>query len=226
MDKKKQQVDWYPLGNVSYSIISSFESCPVSWYLKYFCNINWPMNEKMTNGVIFQDTLNLKYGGKEYTTKLKELNDWKKINDIIDILPDIDDIVSIDTPHFVDFGLGIPLKFTPDFLTKDKIIDAKLTGGYYNKNSVQTMNQLTIYKEGVKRLYGRDTELYYWIINNKKYTFEEVKVNKTDKDTEEMINWFKKNLEKIKECYYTKQWIIPQHSRFKCNLGVSCPISG
>lgn len=222
---KSKEFDWLPLDVVSYSMLDSFNSCSVSWYLRYFCGVTWPMTDKMSDGTILQDALNLKYAGKEYLPKLKELVSWKRVQPLIEKLPELDNIISLDTPHFVDFDLGIPVKVTPDFFTKDKIIDAKFTGGYYNNKSVQNMLQLTIYKEGARRLFGLDTRLYYWIFNNKRFDFEEVEVTRTQKDTDNMLKWFKTTLDNIKKCHDSKNWIINNHTKYTCDLGrKACPI--
>lgn len=222
----KKPAYYYPLGFTSVTTLQKFESCPVCFYLDYYCGVKWKPNEKMLVGTLFQDALNLKYAGKDYTDKINSIpKDYvDTARDLIKQAGNFEDIISIDQPYIADFGLDVPIRFSPDLLTKKFVIENKYTGGYYNAKMAQTQRQGTTYYHGVKTLLGFEPEIFYQIFDHKKKTYSYVEVKKTQADVDEMLQWMKYTLSRIKTCYDTGIWQIKQHGFYPCELGKACPI--
>ena len=223
---KEKPVYWYPLPYTSVTTLQKFEACPISFFFNYYCGIEWKPNDKMIVGTVFQNALNLKYVGKDYSEIINSID--KKYKDtakkFIEDAPVFDDIISIDKPYIIDFGLDVPVRFTPDLLTKKSVIETKFSGGYYNAKMVQKQKQGTTYYHGVKKLFGFEPEIIYQIFDHKLKTISLIEVKKTQKDVDEMLEWMKHTLSVIKKCYDTGIWQIKQHGFYPCELGKACPI--
>lgn len=233
MQKKEKQrekfkvLDYYPNEYISISALTSFEMCPVSFYLKYYLGVKWP-SERATLGSQFQEALNAKYAGKDYTSIINSIKatDRPTAEELIKKANDFDEIVSIDKPYTANFGIGIPVMFVPDLLTKSTVVENKYSTGYYNPTMVQKQKQGTVYYWGVKQLFGFEPKVQYQIFNHKLKTVELVDVQKDSADVADMLNWMIATLARIKRCYESGNWIVQQHSKFKCDLGYACPING
>ncbi len=224
--KRFSHLSYWPLGFVGVSILQAFEACPISFYLRYYKGVEFPTNKKMAFGTIFQEALTAKYEGKEY----KEILSWLDEKEealalkLIEKSNSFKDPIYFDEYMFVDMGIGIPVRFAVDLITKHEIVETKTTGGYYNKSMAKKQMQGSLYYGCVKKLLGLDLPVKYQIFNKEKVTCELVPLKKTDKDTEKALEWARSVLFKIKTCYDTGEWIIPIHSRFPCNLKHLCPI--
>lgn len=223
---KDKPAYYYPGSFTSVTTLQSFESCPICFYLKYYCGVEWKPNEKMIVGTLFQEALNLKYAGKDFMDKLISIpvNYRETAKELMKEAHDFDEIISIDEPYIVDFGLDVPIRFTPDLLTKKYVIENKYSGGYYNPIMVQKQRQGTTYYYGVKKLFDFEPEIRYQIFDHKLRTVSLIEVKKTQKDVDEMLEWMKTTLSRIKTCYDTKIWHIKQHSIYPCELKRACPI--
>ena len=220
-------VNWYPGDSISYSALTSFENCSVCFYLHYYQGIKWPPKASMKDGLAFQEALNKKHQGEPYLSEIQKVG---KPNIALDLIKQTDahmpvgEIISLDKEYIVDIGLDLPLKFIPDVLTKDSVIEHKYTTGYYNAEMVKTQKQSTIYYIGVKKLLGFEPKIQYWLFNTKKKKLEVVNIEKTEYDAQDTLYWMKNTLDKIKECYNKKQWIVPKHGNYPCDLKGACPI--
>lgn len=180
----------------------------------------------MELGTKFQEALNLRYAGKDYKEVIDTIADKSKETAklLISQSHDFDEIISIDSPYTVDFGLGIPVIFIPDLLTKKEVVENKYSSGYYNKEMVKKQKQATIYYYGVKKLLGLELPVKYQIFNHKKKTVELIELNKTDDEVFDMLAWMSSTLYKIKECYESGRWQRGEHGPYDCDLGKACPI--
>lgn len=225
--EKFKVLDYYPHNTISYSALTSFDSCPVCFYLRYFCGIKWPM-PKAEAGKKFQDALDAKYSGQDYKKIILDAEEFKGDHktplDLIEKAYDFDEIVSLDEEYIADFKLGIPVKFIPDILTKKGIVENKYTSGYYNSRMVKKHKQGTLYYWGIKQLLGFEPKVQYQIFNTTRKIVELVDVEKDKGDVAELLTWMDKTLARIKKCYESEEWLLDIHSRFDCDLGKSCPI--
>lgn len=217
---------YYPLPFTSVTALQSFEACPICFYFRYYCGVQWQPNEKMVVGTKFQEALNKKYAGESYDDIINSIDDKYKetAQKLIQEANDFDDIISIDEPYVIDFGLDVPVRFTPDLLTKKYVIENKYSGGYYNPKMVQKQMQGTTYFYGVKKKFGFEPEIRYQIFDHKLKTVSLIEVKKTEEDVKAMLEWMKSILSTIKKCYDTGAWHIKQHGFYPCNLGKACPI--
>lgn len=223
---KERPVYWYPLPYTSVTTLQKFEACPVSFFFDYYCGVKWKPNDKMMVGTIFQEALNKKYAGEDYTETIDSIDTKFKdtARKLIKEAHNFDEIISIDKPYVIDFGLDVPVRFTPDLLTKKFVIENKFSGGYYNPKMVQKQRQGTTYFYGVKKEFGFEPIIKYQIFDHKLKTVSLVEVKKTQKDVDEMLEWMKYTLSIIKKCYDSNIWHINQHGFYPCELGKACPI--
>ncbi len=188
----------------------------------------------MRDGTIFQNALNWWYAPIKATPFpetdvigdiLKELTPSAipRAKKLIEQATPFDDIITLDMEYMADFGLGIPVKFIPDILTKTKIIDNKYSGGYYNAKNVQTHLQGPMYHQGVYMLFGDRRDVYYQIFNKKNGKVELVKIEDIQKKVDRTLLWMDETIHAVKRCYDTGNWITPEHTKFTCNLGEACP---
>lgn len=214
-----------PSQYISYSALTCFESCSYEFYVKYFLGVRFPETEAMRGGTIFQNALNAKYSGADPSPILDALptKEQATARKLLAQATDFDDIVSIDTPYEADFGLGIPVKFIPDLLTKTKCIENKYSSGYYNATMAKKQMQGTLYYHGVYMVLGYAPEVSYQIFNKRNGKAELVKLEKTQKDVDNLITWMDELLQGIKKCYDTGDWVPKSHGRFPCSLGDACP---
>lgn len=229
VENKQLMLGFWPNPYVSVSALQSFESCPLCFYLHYYCGIRWPERDSMRDGSIFQEALNLKYANGNYADKLstlsaESLHSATKLIEQVDGLKDGESIISIDSQRFADFGLGIPVIFIPDLLTTTTVREHKFTTGYYNKSMVQTQKQGTLYYWGVYKELGFEPNVEYYLFNKKTAKLEIVKLQKTKKDVDDMLEWMRSTLARIKRCYDNGMWSIRQHGKYDCDLRRACPI--
>ena len=228
--KNTKPLSYWPNEYVSVSALQSFESCPVSFFLHYFCGVEWKANKNMKLGTIFQNALNAKYKGEDYTEIIKTIEgpDGKIAQDLIKLANKFEGIVSIDTPYVVDFGLGIDVKFVPDLLIKNEkytCIENKYSGGYYNEDMVHKQMQGRVYSYGLHKVFGEEPEVRYQIFNKKNKTVKLIDVKYDNTDIAEMISWILSTLGRVRRCFESDNWVIHQHSKYPCNLGnEACPI--
>jgi len=180
----------------------------------------------MEAGSSFQEALNAKSVGGDYKAIIKAMKpeERKMATQLINKTSyEYDEVISVDAPHLVDFGFGIPMMIVPDLLTKTKIIENKFTTGWYSAKTVAQEKQGTIYYWGVKQKFGLDLEVVYQIFNKKKGTIELVPLKKTQADVDEMLHWIKTTLDMVKHCYDSDNWGPKSHGRWGCLLGKTCP---
>lgn len=219
------KVDWFPNDYISFSAMKAYEDCPMSFYLRYYCKVKWPQNDAMILGGKFQEALNAKYDGKDPLEIINELPEGDIQTTAIGLMGranSFPDILSIDSPYIVDFGFDIPVKFIPDLVTKDRIIENKYTGGYYNKRMALKEKQGTLYYHGMYIQSGVHRPVSYQIFNKKNGKVELVDTPKTQDDVDELYSWMNYIISNIKENYKTGMWVGP-HTKYKCNLGDACP---
>jgi CRISPR/Cas system-associated exonuclease Cas4 (RecB family) len=226
----KQPLYFYPHQYISVSALNAFESCPMTFYLRYYCGVKWPQTEAMLLGTQFQEALNAVYEEKDPKDIIESIVPKHRAiaKSLIKKANSFDGIVSIDSEYIEDFGLGIPVKFIPDLLTLNDdvytVIENKYTSGYYNKNTVQTQHQGTVYYYGIKKMFNKDVKVKYQIFNHKKKTVDLIDVSKNGIEVSDMLNWMDRILYRIKLSYESDNWMVKQHARFRCNLGDSCLI--
>lgn len=224
-EEKFKYLSYYPLPYIGVSILQAFEACPTCFYLTYYHDIQFPPNEKMKFGIIFQEALTAKYKKLNYNNILSKLDskNRSRAKYLISKANDFKDILHFDEYMFVNIGLGIPVRFAADLITKHEIVENKTTRGYYNKDMVVKQKQGSLYYWCVKNLLDLDLPVKYQIFNVEDNTCKLIELKKTDKDVESVTNWMKETLDKIKTCYETKNW-FGYHGRFECSLGNACPI--
>lgn len=228
--QKKQEASnplyFLPQPEISITYLQAFENCPFNFYLKNYVGVEWPLPERMRLGVLFQNALNAKVQSLPYADIINEIEEPERAiaKVLIEEASDFNDVISIDTPYTIDFGLGIPVRFTPDLLTKSMIVENKTTRGYYNQSMVEKEKQATVYHTGVKKLFGYDLPIIYQIFNFKTKTYKAVGITKEQKDIDEILIWFDTTLHRIEKCYNSGNWDIGKHSYFKCDLGDACPL--
>lgn len=219
-------LDYYPGEFISVSALQMFENCPICFYLRYYCGVKWPARESMELGSKFQEALNLRYAGADYKNVIDSIQG--KHRETAELLikqsSDFDQIISIDQPYIVDFGVGIPVKFIPDLLTKTTVVENKYSSGYYNEEMVKKQKQGTVYYFGVKKLFGFEPEVKYQIFNHKKKKVDVIPVAKTEDDVFDMLTWMSSTLYKIRECFHSGRWQRGEHGPYDCELGKACPI--
>lgn len=226
-DKRFKYLNYWPLPYVGVSILNSFESCPVCFYYRYYHDIVFEPSGKMLFGTVFQDALTEKYRGKEYKhiisdSKLTKGEKVKAFN-LLDQANEFKDIMYFDQYMTTDLGLGVPVRFAADLVTKNEIVENKTTRGYYNAEMAKKQNQGSLYHKCIKDITGLDLPVKYQIFNLVKGTCELVVLNKTEKDSEDVINWMKETLGKIETCFLSGNWISKKHGFYTCNLGKACP---
>ena len=179
----------------------------------------------MELGDKFQKALNELYANRDYRPILETINGEGRemAEKLIKQATLFTDIVSIDSGYIVDFGVGIPVKFIPDLLLKDTVIENKYTSGYYSAKTVQTQRQGTVYYYGVKMLKNYFPKIIYQLFNNKTGKAQLVPVEKNIEDVADMLQWMLSTLGRIKKSYDTGGW-SGHHGKFDCNLGKACPI--
>lgn len=214
----------YPNKHLSISSLQSFNNCPFSFYMRYVAGIKLPQKEKMLLGTQFQNALNAKYKGGDPKVFIQEMA--PKMRGVATLLMDkayeFTDIISLDEPYEVDIGFGIPIKFVPDILTKDEIIENKFTTGYYNPKMVLTERQRIVYYLGVRKLFKFNPKVYYQIFNTSKKTVELVETPTGLKDVDELMDWIDEKLRQIDRCFKTDNWDIGTHSW--CDYNNTCPL--
>lgn len=224
--EKFSYLNYWPHEFVGVSILQAFESCPISFHLRYYNDVEFRTNKNMDFGTIFQEALTEKYRGNDYKEWLSKLDeqDQKLANKLIDKSNSFKDILHYDEYMFIDMGIGIPVRFAADLITKHEIVENKTSFGYYNATMAKKQMQGNLYYGCVKKLLGLDLPVKYQIFNKKKEQCELVVLKKDDKDTENALEWARSVLFKIKTCYDNKEWIIPEHGKYACNLRHICPI--
>jgi len=177
-------------------------------------------------GIKFQNALNKVYSKEDPKTEIASIDvKHRKIaGELIKKAKPFDNIVSIDSEYIVDFGLGIPVKFVPDLLTENEIVENKYTSGYYNEVMVKKQMQGTMYYWGIKKLFGKSLPVKYQIFNHRNKTVKIVELKKTTQDLAKMMTWMMTTLWKIHDCYETGMWGTRQHGKWDCDLGKACPI--
>lgn len=225
-EKFNKYLNYFPLPYVGVSILQAFESCPVSWYLTYYQDVKFPPNAKMQFGTIFQEALTAKYKKLNYNNILSKMDNLNKnkANYLIKKANEFKDIIYFDEYMFVDMNVGIPIRFAADLITKHEIVENKTTRGYYNEDMVSKQKQGSLYYGCIKKLLGLDLPVKYQLFNLQDRTCKLIELNKTDKDIEEVLNWVKDTLEKIKQCYKTGKWYTNEHTKYICDLKSACPI--
>lgn len=221
--RKTEENQFWPHSTISYSALTSFESCPVCFYLKYFGGIKWPSTDKMEAGSKFQEALNEFYAGKDYGKTIESMDD-QVATQIIKGASSFNDIISIDSEYIADFGIGIPVKFIPDLLTKHEIVENKYTGGYYNEKMAREQKQGDIYWYGIKQVFGLELPVKYQIFNNKKKSISLVVLEKNIKDVTKTLAWMQLSIWRIKECHEKNSWNTGKHGKWECNLAKACPV--
>jgi hypothetical protein len=224
--RKTEENKFWPNDSISYSALTSFESCSICFYLKYFGKVKWPSTPKMELGSLVQLALNKLYEGKDYKTIIETIpaDDREVAKKLVKQATLFDDIISIDSEYICDFGLGIPVKFIPDLLTENEIVENKYTGGYYNEKMAREQKQGDIYWYGVRQLLGLELPVKYQIFNNKKKTVSLVTLDKNIKDVTKTLAWMQVKIWQIKDCYEKNSWNTGMHGKWDCNLGKACPI--
>ncbi len=217
---------YYPRKYTSVSALQSFEACPISFFLRYYCGVSWPQTERMELGAKFQEALNKKYISEDYGEIIDSIDKQHRdtAKELIGKAFDFDKILSLDKEYVTDFGIGIPVKFIPDILTENEIVENKITGGYYNSNTVRHEKQGSVYYAGILKNTGKSLPVKYQLFNTKTKRCEIVMLNKSDRDIYNITDWMKKTLNGIKVCFDNDNWILDIHSRFDCGLGGACPI--
>lgn len=228
IEKKFKYLNYWPLPYVGVSILNSFESCPVSFYYRYYHDIVFPPSDKMLFGTVFQDALTEKYKGKEYLPIINgsELTKGEKVKalNLLDKSNEFKDVLHYDEYMFTDLGIGIPIRFAADLVTKHEIVENKTTTGFYHGGMINEQKQGSLYHACIKKLLGLDLPIKYQIFNKTKLDCELITLNKTDEDSKLVIDWMREILSRIEVCYNSGNWITKTHGKFSCNLGKACPI--
>lgn len=168
-EEKYKVVNWYPYNYISHSSLRAFETCPISFYLRYYSGVKFPQNKNMLNGLAFQEALNLKHQGKDYSSEIQKVDNpvlAEKLIKQTDKYP-VDKVISLDKEYIVDFGLDLPVKFVPDLLATGVVREHKYSGGYYNSTMVKKEKQGTIYYFGVYKQFGWYPKIQYFVYNKK-----------------------------------------------------------
>ena len=215
----------YPASHLSISSLQSFNNCPFSFFMKYVVGIRPEQKEKAVLGTQFQEALNAKYRGEDTKPFIDKMA--SKSRGIATLLimkaNEFRDIVSLDQPYDVDLGFGIPMRFVPDVLTKEAIIENKFTTGYYNPKMVLTERQRIVYYVGVRKLFGFNPKVYYQLFNTSKKSVELVETPTSLKDIDELMDWIELKLKQVQKCMETGVWDIgPTHSW--CDYPLACPL--
>ena len=180
----------------------------------------------MRLGSAFQEALNLKYSKSKDKQNLDilEPEDISAFKGLLDKAHDFKDILSVDSRYIADFGLGIPIQFIPDLLTKHEIVENKYTGGYYNEKMAREQKQGDIYWYGIRQLMGLELPVKYQIFNKKKKSVALVVLDKNIKDVTKTLSWMQIKIWQIKDCYGKNNWNTGKHGKWDCNLLKACPI--
>ena len=224
-EDKFKYLSYFPLPYIGVSILQSFDACPVSFYFRYYHDIVFKPNDKMKFGITFQDALTAKYKGEEYLPILGSLTkkNYTKAKSLLDKSHEFKDILYYDEYMTADLGLGIPVRFAADMITRHEIVENKTTSGYYNAEMARKQNQGSLYFECVRRLLGLELPIKYQIFNIPNNTCELVVLEKTSADSLKVINWMRDTLQKIETCYTSGNWVTKNHGKYSCDLGKSCP---
>lgn len=184
----------------------------------------------MVFGKQFQDILNAKYRGKNPGGLIEQLTGPFKglAKTLLPQAYDIeqtDNIVSVDTPYQLDLGFGIPFTYIPDLLTQQRLIENKVSGGYYDNSAlIRKEKQMTLYYIGVRKMFGEDPKLYYQVFNTKKKKAVMLATERNHDDIEVFMEWTESLLWRIERCFQTDNWFEGLHSYMPCGFPNTCPI--
>ncbi len=223
--KRIKPLYYYPHSFVSFTALNSFLNCPYGFYVRNYLKIKLDPNDKMMFGINFQNLLNAKYLKQDTEKELDTIVKEKRAlaDKLVKGAFDFDKIISADKPYDFDLGYGIPLRFVPDLLTEDSIVENKTTTGFYNRRSVNKEMQMDFYYVGVRRTFGFIPKCYYQIFNVKTEKVDLIEVQKDNRNVDNFVNWVGESLIKIKKCYDRGIWDIGYHKL--CNYPRTCPLN-